>query len=166
MKLASWLRVRRSLVITVVLAGCSLLYDPGKLPSTGGDLSDARIGSEPHDAPSSARDAGYDDASQPMRDASQPMRDAPQPMRDAPRPMPDAPQPMPDASQPDASQPMPDAGHCGRTDEVCCPGMVCDPSNECSGGTCHHCGGRLESCCDPGMTCDGVLFCLLGICTL
>ena len=47
MKIAWWLPVRRSLVVTAVLAGCSLLYDPGKLPSTGADLSDASIGSEP-----------------------------------------------------------------------------------------------------------------------
>jgi hypothetical protein len=75
---------------------------------------------------------------------------------------------MPDASppMPDASPPMPDAGHCGHTGELCCPGMICDPSNECGGGTCHHCGGSLESCCDPGMTCNGLLVCVAGICTL
>jgi hypothetical protein len=44
--------------------------------------------------------------------------------------------------------------------------MVCEPSNECGGGTCHHCGDSLESCCDPGMTCNGLLVCLAGVCTL
>jgi hypothetical protein len=161
MKIAGRAIVRRSLMIPALLAGCSLLYDPGKLPSRTGELSDADVGGVLYDAPSSARDARGDDAAQPTPDAAQPTPDAAQPKPDASQPMPDASQPMPDASQP-----MPDAGHCGSTGELCCSGMTCDPSNECSGGTCHHCGSRFESCCDPGMTCDGILACVLGICTL
>jgi hypothetical protein len=157
------------LVVAALLAGCSLLYDPGKLPSTDGDLSDAAsVANENHDASSSGDDAHNDSGIQPMPDAPHPMQDAAPPKSDASPPMPDASPPRPDASppMPDASPPMPDAGHCGRTDELCCSGMVCEPSNECSGGTCHHCGGSFESCCDPGMTCNGLLFCVAGVCTL
>jgi hypothetical protein len=146
MRIARLARVRRLLLVLAVIAGCSILYDPKDVPVRSGDPLDA-----PYDASSRDIDAAVDGA---VTHA-----DAPPAAVDAPHSMPDAHQ-MPDA------QPMPDAPICGATGEACCAGMTCDPSNECSGNTCHHCGATLESCCDPGMTCNGVLVCIAGVCTL
>jgi len=158
-------------IASVMVAACSLLYNPDRLPGSAnpdGDLgrgiTDAAI--DPDAAMSSdgataidaaSNDGALVDATQ--RDAA--VRDA---AIDAARvdaassdAAVDAP-PQPDASPPDA--PM-----CGGTDEPCCAGPnPCEQWNECTGGACRACGGLLQSCCDPGASCQfGV--CLAGICT-